>query len=464
MKNKFSQNNAMRLLINLRNTLLIGAAAFAMVACGGGENGNDPIPQPPVQVTPVSYDVKADIAEIEAALAKVKIDIASSNKDVKGFKISGDLSVKESNFATMRQIGDLKTLLGTKFVFNGTVLPLGDILLTLAEWNGWGKLTLGAGWFVSEAEKDGFAGQPVTVDTRWNGLKKVSSVDYGTDGSVLKTVLPDTIVHSVHGADAQGLKHLTGYGAKKIVIKTVGDAYWINMDDEVLDLWESPAAPDYPESPVKPTYKFEANPVITEYVQLGDKPKTNGSLVIEFLRDTLSGNQSYLKLNASNKIAQKHVTYRPVITAKNNGVVKIKYPDAAGNRYVKDHLNPSGIYTRPTVAGQKKTLEAGKYFCLSLANLEKYGEALYDKSWAEKKFISEYNNISLYMDSKGVVYELDAYYTRKLIDEATLVMTAEEAIAGALQNDMGISVNGADASTIEYVTATHLKSLGGKAH
>lgn len=445
-------HKSIRSIATMRNTLFLSMALFATTFVLGGCSKDDPTAE---GAEPVSYTVNANVSEIEKILPMVNNILDGNTKVVTSFVINGDFYIGASDFLTLRKLGALQSRLGAKFIFNGKIYPNERIVLRFSEWESWGKLALGAGFFVSESEKSKFGNQPVAIDDTWNGLERIGSIDYGTDGAVLKKYLPDTIVHSVPGADAMGLMHLKEYVGQKIIIKTVNSStgqqpHWSNMSNEAMDLFETPAAPEIPELNMNTVYSFNKNPILTEYIPLGGQARSKPMNVGTSVCDTLAGNQGLVKLEHSNRTAKETAGdfARPNIVSK--GEVFIVPPQ------VNHYKNPSGILSGP---GEPK-IEKGTRTNMNFSGLQRYPFALHTQKWAISVGSNEWNNISLNINSSE--------YLLVLVDRfASLIMDGNESWAGkrkkvqSLSKDyFGISISEDDVKNIEFVTMKDILNAG----
>ena len=393
------------------------AVTSILMSCGSEDK--EPAPTPPIQnpnqtpnpvnVDTVHFVAKANIQDISEKADAANIALNNSTNEYVGSFIieEGAIKITGDDYIVLQKLGSLQARLRDKFSAKVTVCPKeGDIPLTYFEWEKWTCINLaissdGKSFLVPESEKSKFGNQPVKVDDRFNGLKSVPVMDYGTDGSNLKEFLPDTIVFSKEQLDAKGLLQFKGLANKKIILKTIKDSkmkfgqpFFTNMNNEILGLFETPSVPDFAGSGMKIVYTSIDDLVITDYTEAGKSTvKTAPLTFTNYIYDIHAGNQGFAKLGASNKIVHDkyNATTRANIVASNP--LEIVFPQTA------QYKNPAGIYDALIGFGQPKFFEKGKHTMVDIMTMDWYRYTLCTKSWVDSWGGTTFNDINLILGS-----------------------------------------------------------------
>jgi len=386
----------------------LAVAATALSSCDKDEPVPPvvpPTPEPPVVTVDTAFvsiagagDILPKFDEIKTALDAGKpVRLNLGNIAVN----ASDIKALADNIAKFTQNGS--------FAANwsqGSIQPVQQgVMLSLANYNAMGNPALAAGpkgekFYATASDRDS-GGFGLYTD-KTEPLTRVNSIQYGTDGAELKKLAeqgidPDTVIHDKNFADAQGLLCLQGYKGKKIIIRTVLDASlvggqvsWQGMNNPVMDLFETPSAPDFEGSGINVVYKFENDPILTEYVTDSEPRKFKPLNVGTVLNDTLAGNQSFIKIRASNRqigtspLENRH--QRPVIISE--GPVDIVPPQTP------EYKNHGEIYVGGGGPLQEPYfLLADSRICWSIDGLMNYPLELYARLWGKAAENENYNDI-----------------------------------------------------------------------
>ena len=445
-------------MITAAGLMILLAIASTLSSCGGNEPDPQPGPNPNPNPNPTLVVVdtahivaKANIQDISEKADAANSVLNNTGKEYLGsFTIEeGTIQITEDDFAALRKLGPLQVRLRSNFSAKAEVCPKnGDMPLSYFEWERWGSIGLaeslnGAMFLVSESEKPKFWNQPVKVDERFNGLINVPIMDYGADGNGLKGFLPDTIVFSEEQLDAKGMLQYKGLGDKKIILKTTKDSkmkfgqpFFTGMNNEILGMFETPSAPDFPGSGMKIVYQSMDDLVITDYVQeIETSVKTEPLSFAVYAYDIYAGNQGLVKLEASNKIAHGiyGLTARANVTASNS--LEIVLPQTS------QYKNPEGIYGKPIGFGQPTFYDKDKYVMVDIMTMDWYRHTLFTQSWAKTWKVSSFNDINIkFGPASNALIILTGNYPYWVATVGGNWETRREKLRELLLSDFGVSI------------------------